>query len=189
MQVSAVILAGGQSKRMGRDKAWLQFQGRPLIERMLETVRTLGIAEIFISARADQNYSALNCPVLFDDKPGLGPISGVASALRCTQSNLLLVLPVDLPRMTASCLRKLLDSCEPPMGAVAELRDQIEPLIAVYPKRCREYALMNMTRGEYAVQQFASACLREHAVRIFRVPDSDAPCFTNCNTPEDLARL
>lgn len=189
MQVSAVILAGGRSRRMGRDKAWLRFEGKSLLERAVETVRTLGLEEIFISGRGDQDYSAFQCPVLLDAESGLGPISGIEAAMRETHSGLLLVLPVDLPRMRPDCLQKLLHACAPLTGAVPELRGQIEPLVAVYPKRSHEQLITNIARGQYAITQFASDCLRKQAVRVFQVPTSDAACFANCNTPEDFVRL
>jgi molybdopterin-guanine dinucleotide biosynthesis protein A len=189
MQLSAVILAGGQSTRMGRDKAWVRYQGLPLVEAALEKVRSLGIQEAFISARFDQDFSLLRCRVLVDGEVGFGPMSGIEHALRASNAPLLLVLPVDLPGMTAGCLRKLIACCDRLTGAVAKLGSRLEPLVAVYPTRCYEYARMNIARGDYAVQGFAAACLHEHAVRLFRVPDGFASCFTNCNTPEDLARL
>lgn len=189
MQLSAIILAGGQSTRMGCDKAWVRYQGRPLVEMALEKVRSLGIQETFISARFDQDFSALKCRVLVDGEVGFGPMSGIEHALRASTAPLLLVLPVDLPGMTDGCLRKLTAYCDRLTGAVAKLRSRIEPLVAVYPTRCHDYARMNTARGDYAVQSFAAACLHEHAVRLFRVPDADAACFTNCNTPQDLAGL
>ena len=71
MDLSAVILAGGESRRMGRDKAWMELEGQPLVALAVEKVRALGVTEIFISGRAGQDYSALTCPVLFDLKPVL----------------------------------------------------------------------------------------------------------------------
>jgi molybdopterin-guanine dinucleotide biosynthesis protein A len=189
MQLSAVILAGGQSSRMGRDKAWLHLDGKPLIESALEKVRSLGIEDTFISARAGQDYSSLNCAVLLDSEPGLGPLAGIERALRAAGSKLVLVLPVDLPNMRLEFLRKLVRRCKPLTGAVTELRGNIEPLVAVYPKHCHEYALMSVARGDYSVRNFASACLHEHAVRLVRVSESDAGCFANCNTPQDAERL
>ena len=69
MNFSAVILAGGQSRRMGQDKAWLEVGGQPLITRALTVLRAAGIQEIFVSGRAGVDYSALRCPVLLDLHP------------------------------------------------------------------------------------------------------------------------
>lgn len=189
MQLSAVILAGGQSKRMGQDKAWVRHQGKALIELAVEKVQALGIQDTLISGRLGQDYSSLSCSVLVDSEFGLGPMAGIEQGLRVAKSSLVLVLPVDLPGMTVECLRKLLRCCDRLTGALAKLHGQIEPLVAVYPKHCHEYAIMNVARGDYSVQHFAYACWHGGAIRIFRVPESHAPCFANCNTQEDLAEF
>ncbi len=95
MQCSAVILAGGESKRMGGDKAWVESGGRPLVQLAVEKVRELGIKEIFTSGRAGEDYSALKCAVLFDLEPGFGPLGGIERGLHECASPLLLVLAVD----------------------------------------------------------------------------------------------
>src|SRR5262245_36649817 len=136
MNFSAVILAGGRSRRMGRDKAWLEVEGQPLLVRQVRIVRALNPAEIFISGRAGENYSALNCPVLLDREPGFGPLGGIERALQTAGSPLVLVLAVDLPYMTTDFLRKLCGECEGDIGAVPQLNGQFEPLAAIYPKRC-----------------------------------------------------
>ena len=118
MNLSAVILAGGQSRRMGKDKAWIEFDGQPLIERTLRAVRSSGITQVFISGRAGTDYSVLGCPVLLDQEAGLGPLAGIERALEATRASLMLVLAVDLPRMTAAFLRKLADSCDALTGAI-----------------------------------------------------------------------
>src|SRR5215469_5994491 len=91
MNLSAVILAGGESSRMGQDKARVKFDGQSLIERAVGTVRSSGISEIFVSGRAGTDYSRLHCAVLHDREPGLGPIAGIERALDSTESSLVLV--------------------------------------------------------------------------------------------------
>ncbi len=187
MNLSAVILAGGESRRMGRDKAWVEVQGRPLIARALATVRDLGPREVFISGRAGADYSRLKCPVLFDLEPGCGPLGGIERALHATSSPLLLVLAVDLPKMTTALLRKLVDRCDRLTGVVPKLRGNLEPLAAVYPKRCHQLARDCLLKGRRAARDFADACLRERAVRTFAVPQAEAICFENWNSPRDKA--
>src|SRR5580765_4688037 len=97
MNLSAVILAGGESRRMGKDKGWLEVDGQPLLARALSTLRDSGINEILISGRAGIDYSSLHYPVLLDLEPGCGPLSGIERALEAARAPLLLVLAVDLP--------------------------------------------------------------------------------------------
>jgi molybdopterin-guanine dinucleotide biosynthesis protein A len=189
MNLSAVILAGGESRRMGRDKAWLEFNGQPLIFRAFRTVRDLGITEVFVSGRADTDYSKLHCSVLLDREPGSGPLAGIERALDAAQAPLLLVLAVDLPRMTADFLRKLARKCDPLTGVIPKLRGQLEPLVAVYPRRCRFIARDCLLKFRLAACDFAEACRRERAARIFPVKGKDIHCFDNWNTPGDITNL
>ena len=85
MNFSAVILAGGQSRRMGRDKAWLPLDGQPLLARQIELVRELAPEELFISGRSDTDYTRLGCPVLTDEFTDAGPLAGLRPAWRRLQ--------------------------------------------------------------------------------------------------------
>jgi molybdenum cofactor guanylyltransferase len=187
LPVSAVVLAGGASSRMGRDKAWLELDGIPLVRLAVEKIRSVGIAEIFISGREDGDYSALNCPVLRDLEPGFGPLGGIERALHACTSPLLLVLAVDMPHLTPAWLCQLIRHCDPLTGALPKLAGHLEPLAAIYPKRCHAYAYDAVIKSRHTVRDFAAACQREHAVRILTVSEADAGCFANWNTPADLA--
>lgn len=187
MHLSAVILAGGESRRMGQDKAWFEKGGQPLIRRVLSTVRDSGIQEVLISGRADTDYSTLRCPVLFDLKPGCGPLGGIERTLAAATASLALVLAVDLPGITAAFLRKLAAHCDPLTGAIPKLRGELEPLAAIYPKRCHVIARDCLHKFRHAARDFAEGCQREHAVRTFAVSGTDAGCFANWNSPADVA--
>jgi len=186
MNFSAVILAGGQSRRMGQDKAWLEVGGQPLITRALAVLRASGIQEIFISGRAGVDYSALRCPVLLDLHPDCGPLGGIQHALAAASAPMVLVLAVDLPRMTSGFLRTLAEHCGPGTGAVPKLRGELEPLAAIYPKRCELILRECLLKSRLAARDFAEACLREQAVKPFAVPRTDLSCFENWNTPSDV---
>ncbi|HJX16085.1 MAG TPA: molybdenum cofactor guanylyltransferase, partial [Candidatus Deferrimicrobiaceae bacterium] len=79
--MSAAILAGGKSRRMGRNKALLSFRGRPLIARVYETVQPL-FEDIFLVTNDPGLFDFVPCPKIPDRVPGKGPISGVDAALR-----------------------------------------------------------------------------------------------------------
>jgi len=186
MKLSAVILAGGESRRMGRDKAWLEQDGVPLISRAIATVREAGVEEVFISGRERVNYSAFHLAVLHDFKPGFGPIAGIERGLYAATSPLLLVLAVDLAQMSPAFLKLLADHCDDLTGVVPELRGQLEPLAAIYPRRCQAIALDFLAQSRRAARDFAEVCRREHVVRIFPVPPEFAGCFANWNEPSDV---
>ena len=185
--VSAVVLAGGRSQRMGRDKAWLESDGQALITRAVSTVRAAGIKEVFISGRAGTDYSAIGCPVLLDREPGHGPLGGVERALETSSAPLVLVLAVDLPRMAPCFLRQLAAQCDLLTGVVPSLRGSLEPLAAIYPRRCSATVRECLLKAHLSARHFADACLAEQAVRLLEVSENDAGCFENWNSPSDAA--
>ena len=189
LDLSAVILAGGESKRMGRDKAWIELEGRTLLALAVENVRQIGVTEIFISGHPDRDYSALKHPVLFDLEPDFGPLGGIERALHRCRSPLLLVLAVDLPQMTTEFLQELFANCERSTGVVPKLNGRLEPLAAVYPKRSHVLARDFVARSRRVACEFAEACLAEGTVRTFDVPRAFADCFSNWNSPADIPAM
>lgn len=185
-EFSAVILAGGESRRMGFDKAMIKCEGRTLLTRGIERARGLGAAEVFVSGRPGRDYSSVAQTVLYDRKPGLGPLGGIERALHVCRSPLLLVLAVDLPNMTTALLHKLLKCCDPLTGAVPELDGRLEPLAAIYPKRCHAFACEALANSRLAIREFASDSLHRRALRIVSISSEDAACFANWNVPADV---
>ena len=186
MIFSAVILAGGKSLRMGRDKAWLEIEGQTLLARQIALARETGAAEIFISGRADADYSAFGCPVLQDGFPDAGPLAGIERALDAAKENLLLVLAVDLPQMNAKSLLRLAAGCSETCGASPRLANRIEPVAAFYPKPAHAPAATRLARGAFAVKNFAEQCVQSGLARLVEFDARDAPQFTNWNSPADL---
>ena len=186
MKFSAVILAGGRSSRMGRDKAWLPLSGQPLLARQIALVRELAPAEVFISGRADTDYSTFGCPVLTDRFTDAGPLAGIAAGLAAAATPLVLVLAVDLPAMSARLLRELLENCVGGNGVVPRLAQRIEPLAAVYPKSAAALAVSLLQHQEGAAHIFASQCQQAGLVLYRELPATQRACFANWNSPEDM---
>lgn len=109
------VLAGGRSSRMGRDKALLPFAGQPLIARALGTLREAGVSASISGARALLESLA---PVVTDFARGLGPLSGICSALDSTAARWAVFVPVDLPLLPASLLAYLLQHAQTTRQAI-----------------------------------------------------------------------
>jgi molybdopterin-guanine dinucleotide biosynthesis protein A len=184
---SAVILAGGKSSRMGRDKAWLEVDGKTLLARQIGLAREAGAAEIFISGRADTDYSAFGCRVLRDNFTDAGPLAGIESALAATRLPLVLVLAVDLPAMNAQALRRLRNICGNETGAVPLMRGSVEPLAAFYPACARVLAASLLQAGNNSVANFAEYCGQAGLARLVELPAGDVGVFLNWNLPTDFA--
>src|ERR671924_2265756 len=100
LNLSAVVLAGGESRRMGCDKARILFGGKPLWQNQIELLRKLRPAEIFISAREDPAWRPADIPFVRDQPPSRGPLSGLAAAMHAIRTGHLLLLAIDMPKMT-----------------------------------------------------------------------------------------
>jgi len=184
MRCNALILAGGKSRRMGRDKAWLEVAGRPLLARQIELARQAGADEVFVSGRADADYAAFGCAVLHDLYPGAGPLAGVERGLAAATAPLLLVLAVDLPRMTVEFLQRLLQECRAETGVVPEMRGRLEPAVAVYPRRAQALAEERLRTGRNGLQDFAAAVEHAGGLRRHPVTSAEEELFFNWNSPE-----
>ena len=201
MNFSAVILAGGKSSRMGQDKAWLQVDGESLLARQIRLVREVGASEVFISGRANTDYSRFDCRVLQDRLVDAGPLAGIESALAASSSSLLLVLAVDMPKMQVGLLRRLAFRCDGGVGAIPRVDGEIEPLGAFYPKGAVNVIAELFSapresgpRGEASrvrekspsATTFAEKCVEHGLAKFVAVAGSETHFFANWNSPSDL---
>ncbi len=186
MKFSAVILAGGKSSRMGRDKAMLEIGGQTLLARQIQLVRETGAAEIFSSGRANVDYSMFGCRVVQDRFPGAGPLAGMERVFDSMTMAQLLVLAVDLPQMGAELLHQLAAVCSETCGAIPQLGNHLEPLAAFYPKPAQTLAATQIAGGHFAVKSFAGLCVQSGLARIIEMPAEAAGHFANWNSPADF---
>lgn len=184
---SAVVLAGGRSRRMGRDKARILCGGVPLIERQLRLLRQLGAQEVFIASRAPEDYPELGARVVADVYRGRGPLAGLERALETARHPLVLVLAVDLPRMTARLLTRILRACGRGRGIVPRLRDEPEPLAACYPRSAHALLIRRLDSGQNGARAFALDCADTHQIRWLDILPGEAAQFANWNRPEDVS--
>lgn len=186
MDFSAVILAGGGSTRMGCDKKWLEYRGRPLIQRQVETLRACSAREVFISANQPGGFGQFGCPVVADNFTGCGPLGGIESALAVAGSELLLVLAVDMPLITPRTLRKLVLRCECGCGVLPVSEFHPQPLAAVYPRQSHHAILQFLGDGVRSATAFAEICVELGLMHQWAIPPSLNLEFANWNTPEDV---
>jgi len=182
MRCSAVLLAGGKSSRMGRDKALLEINGKPLWRHQLATLENLSPRQLMLSGPHCQEG---DYEILTDELPDAGPLAGVAAALRRCRTPRLVVLAVDLPEMTADFLRALLDDCGPSFGIVPRSPDGFEPLAAIYPVACRSFAMKALHDGQFSMQNFVRRAVEQGWLHERTLLPAELSLFTNLNTPAD----
>jgi molybdopterin-guanine dinucleotide biosynthesis protein A len=183
---SAVVIAGGKSKRMGRDKSRLPLDtGEMLGQRQLRVLNELQPQELFWSGPAREGMPG-HVRVVCDLVADAGPLAGVSACLDAMRSELLIVLAVDLPQMTSLYLAGMLARCSADRGAVAKHGDFYEPLAAIYPKAMGEIATRHLRERRFALQDFVSEGIQRKLMRSLELEPNDEFLFKNLNSPEDL---
>ena len=199
--VTGYVLAGGQSSRMGRDKAFVEIEGATFLERALLTLEAFCEVCCILcggAERAERFEPASvrrGARLVFDTLPGEGPLAGVAAAARDAATAWLLVLPIDLPMLPAAVVR---DWVERSMNSAAHaccLRAQgvVQPLPVLLRRDLAEPLELALARGERrlrpALQQAATQRGGDFG---FAATDAAAfgaeaeVWFANLNSPEDL---
>jgi molybdopterin-guanine dinucleotide biosynthesis protein A len=168
---------------MGQDKAGLIIDGIPLWRRQLATLRATGATEIFISGPVDGPYSKSGMAIMEDAEPGLGPIGGLVTAIASAQHEHVLVLAIDLPRMTSGYLQSLLANAP----VVPRRGDRFEPLAAVYTRCCGEVFQHRLAQRRLSLQSAIHDLIERGELSARDVSPAEASLFDNLNTPEDLA--
>lgn len=189
MRFSASLLVGGESLRMGRDKATLLFEGRPLWQHQLDLLRTLNPTELFLSGRKAPSWRPPDVKFVSDASPSRGPLSGLASSLGAISTPHLLVLAVDLPQMTAAFLAKISQQVATGCGVLPLLRGRAEPLAAIYPREALPDFARALAGSDFSLQHVAHHLLDLGRLQPWPVDRADEFLFHNVNRPGDLAAL
>jgi molybdenum cofactor guanylyltransferase len=171
---------------MGVDKAFLEFQGRTLLERAIETVRdACGEVSIVGDAEKFASYG----PVVTDVFPGCGPLAGIHAALLKSSAELNLVMAVDMPLVSRELLAFLLETAMETnaVAVVPRTSSGFQPLCAVYRRAFAAAAEEALRAGKYKIDAlFSGIALRvvdEEELTLAGFPER---MFFNVNTPEDL---
>ncbi len=187
--VSAFILAGGRSSRMGSDKALLTFHNQTLLQHAVRIAsEALGSTRI---AGSKTLYGQFG-DIVEDIFPGCGPLGGIHAALSSTNTDLNLILSVDMPLMTPRFLKWLagLAGAAPEMIIVPNVAGGPQPLCAIYRRgmlRAVEQALKN---GDYKIGRlFSQVPTRVITEEEIVAAGFSAIIFQNVNTPDEYDRL
>jgi len=189
MNLTAVLLAGGESRRMGRDKATLLFHGKPLWQVQLELLRRLEPAEIFVSARTDPSWRPADVQFIADDLPSRGPLGGIAESLAQMHTAHLLALAIDMPFMSEQYLSLLCDQIEPGTGVVPMIESFAEPLAAIYPREADADFRSALAGTNFSLQSLVRRLIQTGKLREACVKKDETRLFLNVNELSDLAAL
>jgi molybdopterin-guanine dinucleotide biosynthesis protein A len=184
--LTAVLLAGGESRRMGRDKATVVFRDEPLWRRQLRILRDLGPEKVFVSARTESSWLPADTELLLDDLPSRGPLSGLTKAIVQVQTSHLVVLAVDMPFVTREQLRFLCTMVSEGRGVVPVIGERAEPLAAVYPAEAAVDFVAALAGTDFSLQRIIRKLAADEKVRLYAVPAADEHLYRSVNEPDDF---
>ncbi len=178
-KLSMIILSGGLSRRMGRDKADLYYKSASFLEYQIEKGRLLGIKDILVSGYGGGHCSGRIVP---DRYKGCGPLGGLEACMREACGEASLVLSVDVPCVPAEVLKGLISECRKNRGKTTILkhRGKQEPLIAVYENNLADQIEEGLKKGNRRVKAFLGQ-IECHTYE----SNADERMFENINTPEE----
>ncbi|MFW9260521.1 molybdenum cofactor guanylyltransferase [Nostoc sp. CALU 546] len=191
-KLTAIVLAGGKSSRMGQDKALIPIQGIPLLQRVCSIAQSCADV-IYVVTPWPERYQDLLLPScqfirevpLSGESLAHGPLVGFAQGLAEVQTDWVLLLACDLPRLRVEVLQDWvtrLDSVgDDKVAALADHPKGWEPLCGFYRRRCLPQLLEFINQGGRSFQQW----LRQYPVEV--LPLAEPEMLFNCNTPDDLA--
>jgi len=186
MNLSAVLLVGGESRRMGADKATALFRRKPLWQLQLNLLRELRPAEILLSARSDPDWRPADVKFVADEPPSRGPLSGVAASLGRIRTRHLLTLAIDMPFMSEKYLRFLCDQIEPRRGVLPMIGGRAEPLAAIYPEGAHVDLVAALSGLDFSLQTVTQRLVNAGKLQPVLVEKEDQDFFRNINEPADL---
>jgi len=187
--VTGIVLAGGKSRRYGRNKALEPIQGVPIIERTVRTLKCV-FHHVLISTNNPADFDFLHLPHVEDRVPGWGPLGGLQAALLAMPDEAGFFVACDMPLLNPDLIRHMARLGADADAVVPRIGGYLEPLHALYRRTCLNAVKRAIDRGDHGIRSFFPDIrihfMEEDAIRTLN-PALDA--FVNVNRPGELRRL
>jgi len=180
-EVTGVILAGGKSHRMGRDKAHLRIGQDTLIGRQLEVLRAV-FSSILVSANDPEPFRRYGLDVIGDEVPEAGSLGGIYTSLLRARTPYVFVVACDMPLLRSDVIERMLAMREGHDVVVPKSEDGLEPLHALYSKNCLGPIRDQLEAGVLKIIQFFDAVRVRIVLAEELLEDGDTSWLTNINT-------
>jgi molybdopterin-guanine dinucleotide biosynthesis protein A len=186
--VTGVVLAGGKSARYGKNKALVIVDGAPLIERVIGEMEAI-FQKIILITNTPNDYTYLALPIYEDLMKELGPLGGIYTGLNGIQTNAGFFVPCDMPFLNQKLIRYMVEIRNDFEVVVPRITGKLEPLCALYSKRCLPSVKRLIDAQEYQIFRFfddvSVRFVEKEEIQRF---DPELRSFFNINSPEDLNR-
>jgi molybdopterin-guanine dinucleotide biosynthesis protein A len=189
LKATGILLAGGKSSRMKKNKAFLELEGKPLVERSLTVLQAV-FTEVLISSNKPELYAGYEVPVILDEILGRGPLEGLYQGLKAATYDEVFFVACDMPFLRVELIR-FMSSWIPAYDVVVpQLQSGLHPLHAFYHRRCLPSIKNNLEAGRLKIIDFYPSCSVRYVEETELQAFSDlSKVFCNVNTPEDWSAI
>lgn len=189
LPATGILLAGGKSSRMKRNKAFLEFAGRPLVERSLEVLLTT-FKEVIISTNDPELYAKYSVQIVPDLILHNGPLSGIYSSLQAATYDECFFVACDMPFLYKTVIRYMAQWVHDFDIVVPQSKQGLHPLHAYYKRSCLPYIEKNLKAKNFKIIDFYPDCqvryVTEKELKIF---GDTSEMFCNVNTPAEWEKV
>jgi molybdopterin-guanine dinucleotide biosynthesis protein A len=190
LDITGVILAGGESRRFGSNKALALLRGKPLIQHVADRVTSI-FNDCLLVTNSPQQYDFLNMETIFDRYRDMGPLAGIHAALQHTGNSWIFVIGCDMPAVTTDAINFLCSLAEDSYDAVIPwLKTGAEPLCGLYHKTVFDRIELQLKNNEAQVKELlGNIVVRKVKEKELQTVAVDTRAFVNINREQDLESL
>ncbi len=188
--VTGAILAGGQSRRMGQDKALVRVRGKSLAHWVAEVLEPV-VTEVWLVSNSPETHLGLGLPLITDLVPFQGPVGGLATALFHARTPWVLLASVDAPFLSPALAAAMVEAAGKitRLALVCQADLGLEPFPGLYAVRLLPRVEDFLTVGQSFNALLARVRPEVWGPEVWRRFDPEGRSFRNLNRPEDLGRL
>ncbi|MFH1996682.1 MAG: molybdenum cofactor guanylyltransferase [Candidatus Omnitrophota bacterium] len=182
--ITGIILAGGVSRRMGSDKAFLRLGSTTVIEELIGRLKNVFV-DIVCIANDREKYEQFGIPTVADRIPGKGPIGGIYTGLLVSRTPSVFVFACDAPFVHEGLINSMIRRANEGDIIVPKWNGRLEPLHAIYSKKCIDPIEYRLRNNELKMSKYVSdsnAVILEKELKMFQLGQNP---FRNLNTPDD----
>ena len=180
---TGIILTGGQSSRMGTDKALIKWKGITFLERIISNLEPVCRNILIVGERPE--YHGYGVEVIPDLIENVGPLGGILTGLKHSDHNTNFFLPCDMPFLGPELIENILESSTPDKAVIPYVNGQAQLLSAVYPKTIGGHLEQMLHEGTRKVSLFVESL----DIHKFTVENKDIDQFKNINFKKELDKL
>jgi molybdopterin-guanine dinucleotide biosynthesis protein A len=183
MQASLLVLAGGESRRMGRPKAWLEVGDTYLLRHVAERLAP-AFSEVMVSfAEPEQLEAPVPYRVVFDRRPSAGPLAGLEAGLAAARNEVIFAIACDMPYATQEVAQLAVAAARSCDAAIPRVDGRPEPVCAAYRRSALPFITGAVNTGRFKAAELAAE------LDVTWLEGLDARLFQSLNTPSDLERF